>query len=602
MSSLGESKDANQVEIVTSALTSGSGPQRSLWGNIAKKLEVPHGNKSISILRNPDLDPIPAEERTWGFWSFFAFWGLPNFGAPSLSFGSAVLSLGLNIKQAIGALVVSNTLIVLYTIANSNPGIRYHVGYTIDQRMIFGVYGSYFGIIIRVGLSVVQYASGAWLGGLYTNLIFSAFSKNYYYMKNTFPESVPMSRRDCIGFLCFQFIQMPLSWLKPRHTNVPAMVACCMSGLTMVGMLAYLIKKNEGPGPYWYEKVTLSTSQTAWMWLYSMAIWYSGVSAAVLNQSDFSRFAKSERSCYLGLFLGISIPGTFVPFAGMLYASACKNLYGTAYWRPDEMVGQWFEIDYNAKARAASFFIGFAFVLCQIFMNMTQNGYPCGMDLAGIFPKYINITRGTLAIQLFSWVVQPWTFYNTSNQFLDATSSFGMFTTPIIAINVIDFYWYRKQKLTLVDFYSTSKTGAYWYFYGFNWKPFLPVLVSVALCVPGLYYSVNSQVSPNENIYNYYYGYMFFIPVVSVGLYTIILFFFPDRHKRKGTTDPVDYFNCFNEREREQLGMLPCGGNYIGSRDIFEVLEAEERNSCEVVDSEEIKTPATKISVHSDEV
>ncbi|GAV54935.1 hypothetical protein ZYGR_0AS02580 [Zygosaccharomyces rouxii] len=601
MSSIRDSKDANQVEIVTSALKTESRLQQSIWGGIVKKLQVPHGDKSISVLRNPDLDPVPAEERTWGFWSFFAFWGLPNFGAPSLSFGSAVLSLGLNIKQAIGALVISNTLIVLYTIANSNPGIKYHVGYTIDQRMIFGVYGSYFGVIIRVGLSVVQYASGAWLGGLYMNLIFSAFSKNYYYMKDTFPASVPMSRRDCIGFLCFQLIQMPLSWLKPRYTNIPAMAACCMSGLAMIGMLAYLININGGPGPYWYEKVTLSTSQTAWMWLYAMAIWYSGVSAAVVNQSDFSRFAKSEWTCYLGLFWGISIPGTFVPFAGMLYASTCKKLYGTAYWRPDEIVGQWFEIDYNAKARASSFFIGLAFTSCQIFMNMTQNGYPCGMDLAGIFPKYINITRGTLAMQLLSWVVQPWTFYNTSNQFLNATSSFGMFTTPIIAVNVIEFYWNRKQKLTLIDFYSTSKKGAYWYFYGFNWKPFLPVLASVALCIPGLFYSVNPQVRPNENIYNYYYGYMFFIPITSAGLYALILFIFPDKHERKNMTDPVDYFNCFSEWERERLSMLPCSETYIDGGDVFDVLDAEERNSFEV-DSGEIKAPATKISIHGDEV
>lgn len=186
-----EKESGKGIEVITSVLSKDERelvqnehelelekPTSSIWVKIARKLEVPHGGKPISVLRNPDLEPIPDAERTWGFWSYFAFWGLPNFGAPSLSFGSAILSLGLNIKQAIGALVISNVLIAFFTIANSNPGIRYHIGYTIDQRMIFGIYGSFFGIIVRVGLSVVQYASAAWLGGLYMNMIFSAFSKN----------------------------------------------------------------------------------------------------------------------------------------------------------------------------------------------------------------------------------------------------------------------------------------------------------------------------------------------------------------------------------------------------------------------------------------
>ncbi|SJM86120.1 related to Nicotinamide riboside transporter 1 [Zygosaccharomyces bailii] len=590
MSALPQESEKEQVkgaEVITSILSSDERklilneqeleeeePAISIWAKLLRKLQVPHDGKPISVLRNPDLEPIADNERTWGFWSYFAFWGLPNFGAPSLSFGSAILSLGLNIKQAIGALVICNVLISLFTIANSNPGIKYHIGYTIDQRMIFGIYGSFFGIIVRVGLSVVQYASAAWLGGLYMNMIFSAFSKNYLYMKNTFPESVPMSRRDCIGFLCFQVIQMPLAWLKPRHSNIPSIVTCCMSGLAVVGMLAYLVNINGGPGPMWYEKVTLSTSQRCWMWIYSITIWYSGVSAAVVNQSDFSRFAKNEWSCYLGMVAGCTIPGTFVPFAGMLYASTCQKLYGKAYWRPDEIIGQWFEDEYNAKARAASFFIGLSFASCQVFMNMMQNGYPCGMDLAGIFPKYINISRGTLFMQLLSWVVQPWIFYNTTSQFLNATSSFGMFTTPIVTINVLEFYWYRKRRLPLIDFYSLSPRGAYWYYHGINWRPFFPVLVSVALCVPGLFYSVNANTNPNAGMNHFYFGYVFFIPLMSAGLYIITCYFFPDKHERKATDDPVDYFHCFNDKERKLMGMLP----YTESEtEIFEFLEDQER-------------------------
>lgn len=521
-----------------------------------KAIEVPHGDIPISVLRNPDLQPISPRERTWGFWSYFAYWGLPNFSVATFSTGSALLGLNLNIQQSIGALVIANIIIGLMTIANSNPGIKYHIGYTLDQRMIFGIYGSLIGIIFRVGLAVVFYAYLAWLGGLCFNMVFSSFSLNFLNMKNTFPESVPMTTRDLISFLCFQLIQMPFAIVKPRRVNVPSIVTCFMTLFSIIGILAYLLSTNGGPGPLYYNKVTLNSNERSWMWIFAITIWYSGVSPAVANQSDYSRFASSKTSCYWGLFLGTVLPGTFVSLAGMLCASACKELYGEAYWTPDEIVARWLNNDYSPKARAAAFFIGISFVGSQLFLNMTQNGYSCGMDLAGILPKYINVTRGTLFVQLVSWVVQPWTFFNTSSSFLDAMSAFGVFTTPIIAINIVDYYAIRRSKITLIDFFTLSKAGAFWYDYGVNWRSIFALFAGLGLGLPGLVYSVNERFRENTAMMNFYYGYMFFIPIVSGGLYYLLNLIFPLRHEKLHHEDPIDYFNCFTEEELAHMGML----------------------------------------------
>ncbi|QLG74684.1 hypothetical protein HG535_0G05670 [Zygotorulaspora mrakii] len=542
-----------------------------------RAIEVPHGDEPISVLRNPDLQPIPDKERTWGFWSFFAYWGLPNFSVATFSTGSALLSLNLNIQQSIGALVIANILIGLMTIANSNPGIKYHIGYTLDQRMIFGIYGSFIGIIFRVGLAAVFYGYLSWLGGLCFNMVFSSFSLNFLNMKNTFPESVPMTRRDLISFLCFQLIQMPFAFVKPRRVNIPSIVTCFMTLFAIVGILAYLVSTNGGPGPLYYNRVTLNASERSWMWIFAITIWYSGVSPAVANQSDYSRFAHSKTSCYWGLFLGTVLPGTFVSLSGMLCASACKELYGVAYWTPDEMVAQWLRDDYSSKARAAAFFIGISFVGSQLFLNMTQNGYSCGMDLAGILPKYINIKRGTIFVQLISWVVQPWTFFNTSSSFLDAMSAFGVFTTPIIAINIVDFYAIRKSKIPLIDFFTLSKSGLFWYDYGINWRSTLAFFTGLGLGLPGLVYSANDSLKENIGMMNFYYGYMFFIPIVSGGLYYALNLVAPLRHEKLRQEDPLDYFNCFNEKELENMGMDP-------NSDDVDILDAEiqDRSSFEV--------------------
>lgn len=555
------------------------------WQKFLKKLEVPHdANDPISVLRNPDLRPIQDKERTWGFWSFFAYWGLPNFAVATYSTGSALLALNLNIQQSIGALVIANVIIALFTILNSNPGIKYHIGYTLDQRMVFGIYGSFVGIIFRVGLAIVMYGYLAWLGGLCFNMVFSSFSKNYLNMKNTFPESVPMTRRDCIGFLCFQVVQMPFAFVKPRRVNVPSIVSCFMTLFAIIGMMAYLISKNGGPGPLFHEKVTLSASKRSWMWLYAITIWYSGVSSGVTNQSDYSRFASKGKPCYYGLFLGTVLPGTFVSLAGMLCASACKQLYGVAYWTPDEIVEQWLNDDYSAKGRAAAFFVGISFTASQLFLNLTQNGYSCGMDLAGILPKYINVTRGTLFVQLLSWVVQPWTFFNTSSGFLNAMSSFGIFTTPISVMSIIEYYLVRKSKLTQLDFFTLSKEGAYWYHYGINWKAMLCLIAGVVLGIPGLVYEVHEEIVPNTGMLNFYYGYMFFIPLVTGGMYYGLNLIFPFRHQKLYQEDPIDYFNCYSEKELEKMGMLPFSGD---QENLYNIL-SERHDHVEEYDADNI--------------
>lgn len=184
------------------------------------KLEVPHeGHAKPNMLNNPDLEPMPVERRIWGFWSFFGYWAVPNITVWTWSTGSAMLGLGLNIQHTMGALTIGNLLIILYTCLNSSMGSKYHIGYTVCMRSIFGIYGSGFGILIRIILSIVFYGSQSWLGGLGLVVTFSSFSKGFMNMENTFSDNLAMTTRDFIGFLCFQLIQMCFLFMQPEKMN-----------------------------------------------------------------------------------------------------------------------------------------------------------------------------------------------------------------------------------------------------------------------------------------------------------------------------------------------------------------------------------------------
>ena len=116
-----------------------------------KRFEVPHsGRHKLSVLKNPDLEPMPITRRLWGFWSYFGYWAVPNVSVFTYSIGSSLLSLGLNIQNTIGAITIGNILIVLYTCYSAKPGSTFKIGYTVCQRMLFGIYGSALGIILSL--------------------------------------------------------------------------------------------------------------------------------------------------------------------------------------------------------------------------------------------------------------------------------------------------------------------------------------------------------------------------------------------------------------------------------------------------------------------
>lgn len=517
---------------------------------------------------------MPPKRRIWGIWSYAGYWAILNISIWTWSVGAALLSLGLNIQHAMGALTLGNIFIVLYTTLNSQPGNVYHIGFTVCQRFVFGIFGSWLGILIRIILSIVYYGSQAWLGGLCFVVIFSSWSESYMNMKNTFPESAHMTTRDFIGFLIFQVIQIPFAWIKPERMNKFNNFACIICLAAMMSMWIYLMALNKGPGPIYYEKVELSPSQTGYMWLYAMTVWYGALSPDITNQSDFSRFAESPRKLYIGVFIGIFFT-EMIPLAGLLSASVSTELYGQQYWLPTDICMQWLGDHYTPRTRCACFFLSFCFMVSELSLNVLSNGFAGAIDLASVFPRAINIKRGYILIALLSWACCPWTFYNTNSTFLTVMSSFGVIVTPIIAILVTDFTFVRKNKLKLNDLYSASKDGAFYYTFGVNWRAIFVFIATVAPGLPGLAQGANPTIVLKTGIVNYFYCSIVISFVFPAVLYYIIaVYIFPIKNLDDYSGE--DFYEAFTLEECKALDLIPYSGVNLDHALVLEDFTNEE--------------------------
>lgn len=214
----------------------------------------------------------------------------------------------------------------------------------------------------------------------------------------------------------------------------------------------------------------------------------------------------------------------------------------------------WLEDDYNAKARVGAFFAGLALVISQIGINSGGNAIGGGMDLASIFPKYVNIRRGALIIFLLAWPTQPWLFYNTDSVFLVVMSSFSVFVTPLIAVYICDFYVVRRQTIKLTDCFIDSKESIYWFNGGVNWRSIVSFLAGCAPGLPGLINSANPSIEISSGCTYFNYGSFIFQFLIS---FIVHVFLNLISKVNVGKQDQFDYFGTYTPAECTRFGIAP---------------------------------------------
>ncbi|CAI4047837.1 hypothetical protein SUVZ_12G2730 [Saccharomyces uvarum] len=518
-------------------------------------LEIPVENRdSISFLKNPDLQPIKAENQTWGFWSNFAYWGVMSFSVGTWISASSALTVGLSYPETIGTFIVGDVLTIIFTLANSGPGFDWKVGYTLTQRFVFGINGSAFGIIIRVLMSIVNYGSNAWLGGLCINMILDSWSHHYLHLPNTLSSSVAMTTKELIGFIIFHVLTAFCYLMKPYHMNYILIWSCVATFFSMLGIVIYLTRQAGGVGDLFTStESTVSGSTKAWAWVYMISYWFGSVSPGSTNQSDYSRFGSSQTAIWLGTICALLIPTTLIPVFGVIGASTSDKLYGTQLWMPMDIFDYWLKDNYSSGARAGAFFCGVSFVMSQMAYTISNCGFASGMDLSGLLPKYVDIKRGAIFTACISWACLPWNFYNSSSTFLTVMSSFGVVMTPIISVMICDNFLVRKRQYSITNAFILK--GEYYFSKGVNWRAIVAWVCGMTPGLPGIAWEVNNNYFHNTGIVNFFYGDSFFSFLISFFVYWGLCLIFP--FKIVVRHDDKDYYGAFTDEEARKKGMVP---------------------------------------------
>lgn len=66
-----------------------------------------------------------------------------------------MIALGATIRDAMLVVVFANILSAVVICLNGRAAARYHVGYPVLSRVTFGIYGSYFVVVLRAILGII---------------------------------------------------------------------------------------------------------------------------------------------------------------------------------------------------------------------------------------------------------------------------------------------------------------------------------------------------------------------------------------------------------------------------------------------------------------
>ncbi|EFY88236.1 uracil permease, putative [Metarhizium acridum CQMa 102] len=236
-----------------------------------------------------------------------------------------------------------------------------------------------------------------------------------------------------------------------------------------------------------------------WAFMFSLTAILGAWGGGTLGQSDWTRYATKQMAPVPSQLIASPLTITVTAVIGIVVTSAARDILGgEVIWNPIYLLAAMQEYyGSNSGVRAGVFFGGLGLVASQLAISVVLNAMSCGMDMAGLWPQYINIRRGAAVMAVIGIAIQPWQLLATAAKFLQVLSGFGVFLAPLTGIMLADYHIVRQRKLKINDLYRGDSSSIYWYRGGLNWRAPVAFFMGAWPMLPGLVASVDAFTDPS---------------------------------------------------------------------------------------------------------
>jgi nucleobase:cation symporter-1, NCS1 family len=172
--------------------------------------------------------------------------------------------------------------------------------------------------------------------------------------------------------------------------------------------------------------------------------------------------------------------------------------------------------------------------------NLSANSIGAGCDMTSLFPKMINIRRGSYVAAILGLAYCPWRLFASSNAFTTYLSAYSVLLSSVVGVMLCDYYFVRKGHYRVSDIYTNIPSGWYRYTYGVNLRAFAAYLAGIAPNIPGLVNAVTGKDVVSVVAIHIYTFSWFTGIAVSMSVYYILNMIWPSAGAFPGKFSEVD--------------------------------------------------------------
>ncbi|KAF8607752.1 putative uracil permease [Ceratobasidium sp. AG-I] len=456
--------------------------------SLLQKLEVQHEPNLTTtqlFLTNDDLQPVPAERRTWKAWNFYAFWIADSFNINTWMIVSSMITDGLSWWQAWICVWLGYGIVSPFIVLNARPGAIQHITFPVVARTSFGLWGSLWCTFNRGAMACIWYGVQASIGGSCVLVMLRAMWPSVQNIPNGLPESAGITTRDFMCFFLFWLISLPAIWFpihKIRHLFTAKAIVVPIAG---IAFFIWSIVKAKGVGPIIHRPAKLHGSELSWVMVKSLMSCISNMATLVVNAPDFASRARRPSDAVLPQLIAVPLGFSLVSFLGIIVSSSSEVIYGEAVWSPIDLLGRLLDGHPSHATRFGVWFISASFILAQLGTNISANSVSAGCDLTALFPRFINIRRGGYIAAIVGLAMCPWQLLKDSNSFTSYLSAYSVFLSSIAGVMITEYWLIRRGHYRVSDLYHTERTGWYWYTFGINPRAYVAYISGILINVVG---------------------------------------------------------------------------------------------------------------------
>ncbi|KAJ6120740.1 Uracil permease [Penicillium sp. IBT 18751x] len=476
------------------------------------------------MLTNEDLRPVDPERRQWKWWNYVTFWIADSLNINTWMISSSMIVGGLSWWQAWICVWIGYFIAAGFVCLTGRIGAVYHISFPVTARASFGIWGSLWPVINRVVMAIIWYGVQSYIGGECVTLMIEAIWPSYKDLHNSLSASAGVDTKGFLSFFLFWLGSLPALWFPVHKIRHLFTVKAIYSPIAAIAFFGWAISRAHGIGPIVHQPNTIHGSALAWAFVKAIMTCIGNFAALIMNDPDFSRFARTPKDALWSQLLTIPIGFGITSFIGIIVSSSSSVIYGEAVWNPLDLLGNFLE-GASSGQRFGIFIIALGFTLAQLGTNISANSVSAGTDLTALLPRYLNIRRGSYICAAIGLAMCPWNLVIGSSQFTTYLSAYSLFLSAIAGVMICDYYFVRRGYLDIKALYSASKTDPYFYTMGFSWRAYAAYLSGILINIVGFAGAVGCDVpSGAEYIYNVNY---FSGVIVSGGMYWILTKLFP---------------------------------------------------------------------------